>query len=81
MATLHIETGEKASIDISVRESDKYTQSVLMKLSRNSGVDKVGGVNEIFMTPTELDQLGRFLIRQADEINTAQAVRKKDLRS
>jgi len=81
MSTLRIESNETTSVDVSVRESDKYTQSVLMKLSRNSGIDKVDGVNEIFMTPTELGQLGRFLTRQADEIETAQAVRKKDLRS
>ena len=75
MATLRFDSEALASSGVSVRESDIYSGFVYMKLSHENTTGEVRGCNEVFMTPEQLDLLGRFLIRQAEEIHTAQAMR------
>jgi len=76
MAQLRINANETFTIDVTVRESDEYTEQVYVRLDRHYVPEEIRGCHELFLTPTQLDQLGRFLIRQADEIRTAQEVRK-----
>lgn len=77
MATLHLHTGPDFTLDVSVRESDTYTEDVFVKFEHYISPENIRGVNEMFMTPLQLELLGKFLIRQADEIRTDQAVRTR----
>jgi hypothetical protein len=79
MAVLRINSNETFTVDITVRESDKYSESVYVRFDRNMVPEEVRGVSEMFLTPDELDKFGRFLVRQADEIKTAQVMRKESI--
>jgi hypothetical protein len=76
MATQIIHANEDFTVDITVRESDPYTKSAYVKFELNYGFEKVQGTHELFLTPAQLELLGRFLVRQADEIRTAQVMRE-----
>lgn len=76
MSQLKINANEMFTIDVTVRESDEYTSSVFVKIERQYRPDSIHGCNEFFLTPAQLDVLGRFFIKQADEIRTAQAHRE-----
>ncbi len=78
MATLRINSNDTFSIDITVRESDKYTESVYVRVDRYYAPEDVSGCNEFFLKSSELDRLGRFLILQAEEINQTQVNRGRD---
>jgi len=77
MATMQLHTNPNFSLDVTVRESDKYSEAVYLKFEHYISPENIRGVNQMFMTPTQLELIGRFLIRQADEIRTEQAVRKE----
>jgi hypothetical protein len=76
MATLRIDSNETFQTEVTVRESDKYTQMVYVKFDRNYLLEEIRGCDEMFLTPAQLDQLGRFLVRQADAIRIAQRHRE-----
>jgi len=78
MEMFRISTGKDFSIEVSVRESDKYTEAAYVKIARLHELADVSGTIEMFMTPAQLDLLGRFLIRQAEELSTAQKIRKNE---
>jgi hypothetical protein len=75
MSLVQIRSNPNFTFDVVVRESDKYSESVYLKFERNTDGD-IQGCDEVFMTPAQLDQLGRFLIRQASEIISIQENRK-----
>lgn len=73
MAVYRIEQAGSLVTDISVRESDTYSGMVYINIERHIVPENVRGTNEVYMTTVQLEQLGRFLMKQADEIRTAQA--------
>jgi hypothetical protein len=75
MATLRINSDALTPVEVTVRESDPITKSVFVEIIRRTETDGHRGCNEMFITPEQLESLGRFLIRQADEIRTAQVMR------
>ena len=75
MAKLILHANNTFTIDVSVSDSNVYSESVQVKFENNFGFDKVHGTNELFLTPTQLELLGRFLVRQADELRTAQEMK------
>jgi len=77
MATLELNRNPNSTLNVSVRESDIYSETVYVKFEHIISPENIRDVNLMFITPTELELLGKFLIRQADEIRTAQAVRKE----
>lgn len=75
MSQLRIDANDMFTIDITVRESDEYSKNVFVKFERNfycSGNE----CDEMFLTVDQLESLGRFLCRQADDIRCTQANRK-----
>ena len=76
MAQLRINSNDAFTIDATVRESDEYTESVYVRFDRHYVTEHIRGEHEFFLTPVQLEQLGRFLLRQADEIRTTQEYRK-----
>lgn len=76
MSTIRISSNETFFTDVSVRESDKYTESVLVRFDRNHIPSQPAEYNEMFLTPLELEALGKFFISCAEEIKTAQTLRK-----
>jgi hypothetical protein len=77
MATLHVSATEQFTVNATVRESDKYTESVLVKFTRSYTPDDTTGCNEMFLTPAQLENLGMFFVRQAAEIRGEQEFRKQ----
>lgn len=77
MSTLQLYTSKQAAVNAEVRESDKYSESIFVKFTRTQSPDDNSGCSEMFLTPSQLENLGRFLVKQADEIRTAQQIRNK----
>lgn len=75
MTTHTINNNETFSIDIAVRESDKYTQSVYMRVDMNYHTEGFRGTHEVFMTTEEMRQLGYFLVNEAKMIEAEQKSR------
>jgi len=71
MSQLRIDANDMFTIDITVRESDPYTKAVFVKFERNYLPESRQGCDEMFLTTDQLESLGRFLCRQADEIRRA----------
>jgi len=76
MATLRLDSNEAMITEVSVNESDAYTRYVYVKFTRDIIPEGIRGCNEMFLTPGQLDLLGRFLVRQAEEIRVAQLHRE-----
>ena len=76
MSLLQIRANPNFTIDVVVRESDKYSELVYIKFERNTIDGDIERTSEAFLTPNQLDQLGRYLIRQAEEIAAMQIYRK-----
>ena len=76
MNTHRIDSNDTFSTEVTVRESDKYSRDVYIKIERHYVPEEIRGTNEVFMTVTQLEQLGRFLVKQADAIRTEQAMRE-----
>jgi hypothetical protein len=58
--------------EVTVRESDRYSKQVYLKLE---SVGENIGINnnvEYFMTPTQLKALAHFFLKEATEIEKAQ---------
>lgn len=77
MSILNLDTNPGNTIAVTVRESDTYTETAYVSFERQSFQNSTRGCDEMFLTPTQLETMGRFFIRQADEIRTAQSIRSK----
>jgi hypothetical protein len=80
MAMLSISVNNSFSLHVTVRESDKHTQAVYVKIENYVSEDMVRGVSDMFMTPSQLDELGRFYIREAENIKREQFYRNLSIR-
>jgi len=72
MSQLQINVNPTIVLDVTVRESDVYTKSVYVKFEHQMESKDIEGCNEMFMTPSQLELIGNFFIRQANEIRSAQ---------
>ncbi len=72
MALLQLKENPTFTLDVTAHESDVYTGLAYVKFERNMISQEVEEIGEMFMTPDHLELLGRFLLRQADEIRAAQ---------
>jgi hypothetical protein len=79
MSTLQVNNAGHFSIDATVRESDRYSESILVKFTRSYSEEDTAGCNEMFLTPNQLEKLGMFFVRQAAEIRGEQEFRKRKL--
>lgn len=77
MSTLNLDTAPNCVVEITVRESDPFTEKAYVSFDRHMFQTSSKGCDEMFLTPSQLDLLGRYLIRQAEEIRQAQEIRKK----
>ena len=77
MSKLVIDSNSMFNIEVTCRESDKYTQNAYVKFVRNYLPENIRGVDEMFLTPDQLENLGRFFVRQAAEIRGEQKYRKE----
>lgn len=76
MAQLRINANSTFTIDVTVRESDEYTESVYVRIDRHMVPEEIRGCNEMFLTPNQVELLGRFFMRQAEEIRMNQLMRQ-----
>ena len=75
MATLKIDVDSTFDVDVTVRESDGYSQFAFVKFEKNFRPGHIHPCSELYLTPAQLELLGQYLIRQAEEILTAQTAR------
>jgi len=73
MATLRIDNNKTFATEVNITESGKYSKDVYLKFVRYYDPSEVRGCYEMSISPNELELLGRFLIRQADEFRSNQA--------
>lgn len=76
MNTLDIAINETFVLNTVVRESDKYTETVLFKMRKTypSGTDLAP--DEVYFTVDQLEELGKFILLRAAEIKEEQKIRK-----
>jgi hypothetical protein len=77
VAKLYLDRNPNFIKEVIVRESDEYTNDVFLRFCSYQSSDSPQPCNEMFITPYELEILGRFFLKQAVEIRTAQEIRKK----
>lgn len=72
MSELRIATNPCFDTVVTVRESDKYSKAVYFKMAAD--VQDVGlrSCVDYYMTPAQLTELGEFLIKQANSIESMQ---------
>jgi hypothetical protein len=75
MSTLVIPANSMFTIDVTARKSDEYSDAAYLKFERKYNPDSPQRCNEMFLTTTQMDQLGRFLVRQAEEIRMNNVVK------
>lgn len=75
-ATMIINPNAMSTIDVTVGDANKYDNAVQIKIARNFGNGRIHGTDELFLTPIQMELLGRFLVRQADELRSAQAFKE-----
>lgn len=63
--------------EVTVRESDKYSQAVYIKFDRHYVPEEIRGVDEMFMSVDELEDMAKFFIAEADKIRSAQMKRQR----
>lgn len=70
-----IKSNNMFTVDVTVSDVNQYDDAVQVKFAHNFGYGKIHRTDEVFLTPVQLELLGKFLIRQADELRTAQAMK------
>jgi hypothetical protein len=75
MATLRINDNETFVATVTCQESDKYTKDAYVKFERHDICEDIRGCNELFLSPDELETLGKFLVNQAEVIRRQQEAR------
>lgn len=80
MTEFRIKLNETVGLVVTACESDVYSGSAFFKLEKEYADGSKNGVNEAFLSPMMLEQVGRHLIAQAEAIRLAQQSRDKYLR-
>lgn len=71
MSKLELNVNEMFALTAEARKSDDYSDNVFIKLTRNYKNGTVMPCGDMFLTPTQLELLGKYFIRQADEVRLA----------
>lgn len=65
-----IRPNSMSSIEVSIGNVNKYDAAVQVKFTRKFDNGSAHGTDEMYMTATQLESLGKFLIQQAKELHT-----------
>lgn len=76
MSEFNIDITKTESISFAARESDTYSNLIVLDIKRELDSVMIGGTSEMYLTPTQMDLLGRFLIRTAESVREEQKNRK-----
>lgn len=68
MTILRIKPDNTFEINVTIDLPDEFSKKIHVKFEHHLIPEDYRGCNELFLTVDELDKLGRFLLRQADEI-------------
>lgn len=68
MAKLRINGSGSLVTEVTVKESDTYSDFAYIKFDKSIVPENIRGCSEMFITPEQLELLGKFFIRQAEEI-------------
>ena len=77
MTALTINIGNSVLHTLSVSESDAKSGLALLKVSKQVIPEPDIAGSELYLTVEQLDLIGRFLIREANEISRIQGMRRK----
>lgn len=75
MPKLIISSNPGFTTEVTVQESDQYSGLAYVRLEKNFRPEHVHATSELFLTSGELSLLGKFLIKQAEELRVAQVDR------
>lgn len=79
MTTFRIDSNDTFSTEVTVRESDKYSRAVYMRIDRHYIPEEIRGCNEVFLSVDELENLGKFLLQEAKFIRAEQKSEKNNI--
>jgi hypothetical protein len=80
MSELRIKINETVDLVVTARESDAYTGAAFLRLEKQYANGEMHDSHEAFISPMMLEQIGRFLIKEAESIRVSQQTRDKSLR-
>ena len=72
MTTKIIELNKDCCLITTVNESDKYSKKVHIKFEKSHKGTEINSCNEIFLSVENVDELGKFLLRQSDKLRAEQ---------
>ena len=74
MTKMHL---EGTTLDVTVKESDRHTKLIHVQFDRDVEPEGIHSKNEMFLTLEQLENLGKFFIRNVDDIRLQQKTRKE----
>lgn len=78
MTTYQLKTNNSFAINTFVSESDPYSELVYVKFEMDPAIGHSARMDKMFMTPDQLEELGKFLVREAENIRHLQLARARD---
>lgn len=78
MTTQQISTNPTCNTNVTIRESDKYSQNVFVKFTSGQNPNNQRGCHEMWLTVDELDNLAKILKESAEKIRTQQNKRHSE---
>jgi hypothetical protein len=71
MEKLNLETSTSLNLEVHVAESDSYSESMMLELSKTYKVGSPRG-DRYFMTPDQMELMARYMLRKVEEVRQAQ---------
>jgi len=78
MTTHIINQTDMFTTSVTIRESDKYSQSAYVKFTRGYGDNDTTGCNEMFLSVSQLDSLADTFRIEAERIRSQQDTRHSE---
>ncbi len=76
MTKLKLDVNSNFVVEVEAQESDKRTELIHIKFFRHYLSETVLGTDELFLTPDQTEELGKFLLSRSDQIRELQRSRK-----
>jgi hypothetical protein len=71
MTKHQIESNESYTTDVTIRKSDNHTSWAYVSFNRHYAPEEIRACNEMFMTVGQLEELGKFMLREAAKMSAS----------
>lgn len=78
MPTLILRTDKHLTLDVSVEKDNEHPELALVKFENNFN-NNLHRIDRLSLTANHMELLGKFLIRQANELRIEEKIRKKTI--